>query len=109
MSDVYEKLTTSGILDLMKEELGEDGIEELRQKYVIPHQQFHLTPMGHRVITGKALILARAVLAKGGTKEEGVLALKNLLVCIDALKYQLDYKQFQQDNDIAALISKYKK
>ena len=107
MSDVYEKLTTSGILDLMKEELGEDGIEELHQQYVNP--RINVTPMSHRVITGKALILARAVLAKGGTKEEGVLALKNLLVCIDSMKYKLDHKKFQQENDIASLVNKYKK
>lgn len=61
----------------------------------------------HRILVGKALKLFKCMVELGATEEELKRAAEYALVCIDAVKYCLDYKKCRVDNGIAALEKKY--
>ena len=102
-----EKKETQELLDLMNKKLGEDGIRRLHETYGYNPTVKPMTNIWHRVLAGRAHHLAQRVIANGGTEEEVMRALQNLLVCLDPHKYRLDYKQFQIDADIQGLMEKY--
>lgn len=61
----------------------------------------------HRILVGKAVKLFKRMVELGATKEELKRAAEYALVCIDAMKYCLDYKKCRADNGIVALEKKY--
>jgi len=94
------------ILGLAKEVINSEEYDKIRDKYKDP-KQILLTPSGHRIITGHALELAKRVIKYGGTDDEVKLSIINLYICMDALKYQLNWGKFKRDNNINVLVRKY--
>lgn len=66
-------------------------------------------PKSHAIIVGKAYRLIERMLDKEATKKELQRAVLYLWVCIDAMKYQLDYRHAYAELGIEELEVKYKK
>ena len=98
----YQKL-----LEIGKEIVSNSEREDIREKYRESKSDTTLTVTRHRLITSRAARLAQMVINNGGTKSEVKKAITNMLVCTDAMKYKLDWKKWQADNDIALLTRKY--
>lgn len=66
-------------------------------------------PKSHSIIVGKAYRLVERMLDKGADNKELKRAVLYLWVCIDAMKYQLDYRRAYVELDIEDLTIKYKR
>lgn len=65
------------------------------------------TDRAHILIVGKAYQLVLDMAEKGATKKELQRAVRYLWVCIDAMKYKLDYCRAKEDFGISELCRKY--
>lgn len=102
-----ERARLRELLDRSKEMIPEDEWIRILEKYELQDGlKKRIKEHWHRVITGKAVALAREII-QNGTQEELKQALIYLKVCIDANKHMLDYKRFGKENDIEALGNKY--
>lgn len=66
-----------------------------------------MTKAGTQMEMGKISNLITDMTIMGATDSEKARAVRHSMVVIDAYKHQLDYKQSELDNDIAALRKKY--
>lgn len=81
------------------------GTRDYRTEYCIGINDINIHY--HRILVGKAVNLFKRMVELGATEEELKRAAEYALVCIDAMKYCLDYKKCRADNGIAALEKKY--
>lgn len=100
-----KQITTEELLELEKEIVDKEERQEILKQYGTESEW--LSWKKHRLITGKALKLAKIVINNGGTNEEVKKAVLNLMVCMDAMKHKLNWKKWQQDNGILLLKQKY--
>ena len=66
-------------------------------------------PRSHAIIVGRAYRLVERMLDKDAEKKELKRAVLYLWVCIDAMKYQLDYHRAYVELGIEELTMKYKR
>ena len=109
-----ERAKIRELLDKSKELISEEEWQQiliqycdLRTRKKDSEKPFHpVTKHWHRIITGRATILAKEVL-QNGTENELKQALTYLKVCIDVNTHLLDYKKFRDDNAIIELGKKF--
>lgn len=98
-----------GLMDVLREakdRINSEEYAEIREKYK-SEKSINLTPVGHRILVGRAITLAKQVLKNGGSEEEINKVLMYLYITMDALKYNLDWKRYKEKNDIYPLMRKY--
>ena len=95
------------LIEKRREFVSDAELEEIYKEYKVKTPSKIVSPIWHKVISQRAGALARAVIVKGGTKEEVKLALTYMLVCLDAEKQKLDYARFKQENGVVELSEKY--
>lgn len=62
---------------------------------------------GHGVLTGRAYRLVQDMMERGATTKELQRAVRYLWVCIDAVKYRLDYRRAAKELGINELSARY--
>lgn len=102
-----KQISTTELLELMWKVVSEEERQNIIRKYKMDYADINFTPARHRMVTGRAMTLAKTVINDGGTEEEVKKAILNLMVCMDAEKYKLDLKKWEQDSNVALLKQKY--
>lgn len=95
------------ILCKINNEFPDEEKEAMRKQYERDDNNSTITDEYHRLITGIALNTVQRLMQHGGTADEVHRALKYFLICFNAKKYNLDFKQAGQDLDIESLREKY--
>lgn len=105
------------LLEMRKEVVSEEEYRTIREQYKMTEAQrkmyetaevdINMTEKRYCLITKRAVKLAKVVISNGGSKDEVKRAIVNLMICMDAMKYDLDWGKWKRDNDIALLIRKY--
>lgn len=95
------------MLKMRKEVVDEKEYTDIRDRYKMDEIDSKFTERRHRIITGEAVKLANLVIKNGGTKDEVKKAIINLMICMDSMKYKLDWARWKRDNNMCLLIRKY--
>lgn len=85
------------------------GLEGFDPKMAYPEREGmrYMTKKSTQIQMGIVSNLISDMTLKGATEDELAAAVRHSMVVIDAEKHKLDYKQSEQDNNIAALKKKY--
>lgn len=104
---IEQEIVISKILNLMAERIGDDDRYAYRNHYKMSEDAEKITGNRHNHITGKALRIVRYVLKNGGDDGDIFGSLMYLSICIDAKKYNLDWKRAYREMKINDLLEKY--
>lgn len=95
------------IMKSREDYVSEEEYAEIKKKYKITDPRRLCGHKLHCEICEEASKLATNVIYDGRTKDEVILIIKYLMVCMDAEKHQLDWLKFRIDNGIPELSQKY--
>ena len=103
-------LETEAMKELMEnmDLLDEKKCDFIRKEYRSKKgEEMDISNSFHKMLVGEAMRMVSAMKDYGATKEELTEALYYLRVCMDSMKYRMDYIRYREENGIEQLAAKY--
>ncbi len=91
------------LIEKAKEIVGEKEYEEIRAKYKFPEQKRYYLGKRHALLTGRAKRLFETAIARKADEIDLKFIAVYFLMCIDAVKHNLDVARYENENNIIGL------